>query len=84
MIVKMIKQKDGFFIPFTNALSSIKDDEVEIEIKLLNSNDKRKNHKDEMAAAVAQNYEEKRKRDIKLEIDNKLLNKFILKNDLKG
>ncbi len=84
MIAKMIKQKDGFFIPFTNALSGIKGDVVEVEIKLLNSNDEHKKHKEEIAAAVTQNYEEKRERDIKLEIDDKLLNKFIVKNGLKG
>ena len=84
MIVKMIKKEDGFFIPFTNDLSNIKDDVVEIEIKVLNSNDKHKNYKDEIADAIAKSYEDKRKRDIKLLIDEKLLNEFISKNGLRG
>jgi len=78
MIATMIKVDSGFYIPKLDVFDDIKEDVIEVEIKILNKNSYKKQLKD----VIVEKYEEKRKNQINSKIDPALVEEFRKKYNL--
>jgi len=78
MVTTMIKTDRGFYIPKIDGFDDIKDDVIEVEIKILNKN----SYKEELKDAIIERYEDKRKNQINSKIDVALLEEFKKKYNL--
>ena len=78
MVTTMIKTDRGFYIPKIDGFDDIKDDVIEVEIKILNKN----SYKEELKDAIIERYEDKRKNQIDLKIDPVLVKEFRKKYNL--
>ena len=78
MVTTMIKTDRGFYIPKIDGFDDIKDDVIEVEIKILNKN----SYKEELKDAIIERYEDKRKNQINSKIDPALLEEFKKKYNL--
>jgi len=78
MIATMIKVDSGFYIPKLDGFDDIKEDVIEVEIKILNKNSYKKQLKD----VIVEKYEEKRKNQINSKIDPALVEEFRKKYNL--